>query len=179
MKFLTKEAIKAHGIDEFNIVEKFYSDKVAKRSKVPLINHIIEGCVVLISLGARRDTIAAYCLHPIFQNDEDLKENFDKHAISSKVMCLVMEYRNIANAFLSTRTIIFNHEISLSPLNEVNQMLIADKIQNYKDFLLYHKETHARAHDLDIYFKDWFTRLEVENYMGMINELTELYPKIK
>ena len=41
---------------------------------------------------------------------------------------LAMEYRNIANACLSHRDISSASEIALSPLEEVNHMLRADKI---------------------------------------------------
>ena len=40
-------------------------------------------------------------------------------------------------------------------------MLIADKIQNRKDFQLYHLGTHTRSEQLDQYFKNWLEKLEV------------------
>jgi len=44
-----------------------------------------------------------------------------------------MEYRSVANDYLSTRIISDVQEIRLSPLPDVQDMLIADKVQNYKD----------------------------------------------
>ena len=41
-------------------------------------------------------------------------------------------------------------------------MLIADKVQNYKDFLLYHKNTHERSDELDEYFNSWFKILHCD-----------------
>ncbi len=72
-----------------------------------------------------------------------------------------MEYRSVANEYLSHRTIAHVDEIRLSPLPEVNQMLIADKVQNCKDFELYHKATHPRSAELDLYFNNWLRRLGI------------------
>lgn len=52
----------------------------------------------------------------------------------------------------------------IAPIPNVNVMLCADKIQNYKDFLLYHKNTHPRAKELDEYFNNWFKALKIENF---------------
>ncbi len=46
----------------------------------------------------------------------------------------------------------------ISPLPEVNQMLIADKIQNRKDFELYHQKTHPRNQELQLYFRNWLEK---------------------
>ena len=66
------------------------------------MNHINEGLVILDILQATLQTKEAYCLHPVFQNDEDLSKNFGLLAeIPGDVVGLVMEYRNIANQSLS------------------------------------------------------------------------------
>lgn len=77
-------------------------------------------------------------------------------------MC-ALEYRNIANQYLSHRVISSIDEINLSPIQIVNDMLKADKIQNYKDFILYHIDTHPRSKELDQYFKNWLKKLEITN----------------
>jgi hypothetical protein len=48
-------------------------------------------------------------------------------------------------------------------------MLIADKIRNRKDFELYHKSTHERSKELDMYFKIWLGTLGVneERYQAI------------
>lgn len=90
------------------------------------------------------------------KNWESIKSKFEP-----EVLGLAMEYRNIANAYLSHRKIKNISEISLSPIADVNHMLIGDKIQNYKDFLIYHHGTHDRTEELDQYFKNWLKKLEV------------------
>jgi hypothetical protein len=148
---------------EYKLISRHYGARVAKRSQVPLINHINEGLVVLDRISATDDSKKAFCLHPLFQADEDLKENWYMASfIEPHVLLLTMEYRNIANAFLSDKmddTII--GDIKLSPLFEVNEMLIADKVQNRKDFITYHKATHPRTEQLDMYFKNWLTALDI------------------
>ena len=77
------------------------------------------------------------------------------------VLALALEYRDIANATLSARAIAGAEDIPLSPLADVNLMLVADEIQNRKDFLRYHRATHRRAGELDRYFRIWLERLGV------------------
>lgn len=47
-------------------------------------------------------------------------------------------------------------------LKEVRDMLVADKVQNYKDFLLFHKDTHERSNALDKYFNLWIDKLDAK-----------------
>lgn len=133
------------------------------------MNHINEGLNILDKLGADRDTKAAYCLHPIFQEDNVLLNNFNQIAnrldISSRVMLFVMEYRNVANRGLSCYQVDNPDHIYLSPIAEVNLMLVADKVQNRKDFLKYHLNTHEKSMELDIYFKNWLRALKVTEAM--------------
>ena len=150
---------------EYQLIKKFYGDRVAKRSQVPLINHIDEGLIVLKAIGAVETTKRAFCLHPLLQADADLQENYyissfvDHHAL-----LLAMEYRSVANEFLSDKMDLETiPKIRLSPLLEVNEMLIADKVQNYKDFTKYHYGTPPRSEKLNDYFHKWLEALDV-NY---------------
>jgi hypothetical protein len=146
------------------LIENFYGDKKAKRSGVPYINHIYEGLAILNHLGADDHTKDAYCLHPIFQADEDIQKFIwfvENNSLHSKTMMYTMEYRNVANRGLNCYQVDNPDHIYLSPLPQVNQMLIADKVQNRKDFLKYHLESHPKSQELDRYFRNWLRRLEV------------------
>lgn len=166
--------------NEYMAIAKHYSNRTAKRSKVPLINHINDGLIILDAINASHDAMLAYCLHPLLQDDESLAQNFDNVAsiTSAKVMALALEYRSVANEFLSARVdepviqeallaeqgvVKAASLIRLSPLRDVNDMLIADKVQNRKDYVTYHKATHARSVEIDIYFKMWLARLNVSS----------------
>lgn len=159
---------------EYRIISDLYGDKIANRSGVKLINHIDEGIYILDKIGASDVAKRAYCLHPIVQDDESLKNN--KHLlknIDSDVIIAAIEYRSVANDYLSKRDIKSLDEIRLSPLKEVNDMLIADKIQNRKDFELYHLGKHERSSQLDQYFRNWLTKLGVSesDYQEFKNNL--------
>lgn len=159
---------------EYQIISDFYGDKITNRSGVKFINHIDEGLYILEKIGSSEIAKKAYCLHPIVQDDKSLDEN--KHLlknIDSDVTIASIEYRSVANEYLSKREISSLSEIRLSPLKDVNDMLIADKIQNRKDFELYHLGKHERSDELDSYFKNWLERLNIseEFYQETKNEL--------
>ena len=170
---------------EFKAIAAFYSDRVAERSKVPLIKHVVEGLSILRHLEADEDTKRAFCLHPLFQADGDLNvvgrryvEVAEELGYRARPIFLTMEYRNQANAWLSDKVWIDNptgRPMSLGspwpgPLLEVKQMLIADKVQNYKDFRIHHRDTHERSAELEVYFLKWLDVLGVSDKL-MLNEL--------
>lgn len=169
---MIEQALEIAQSEEYQTVQAFYGDRTATRSGVPLIRHITEGIGVLYLIEASSDAMKAYALHPLLQADSDLANNFDdivtNRKISPRVLMLAMEYRNIANAYLSHRQIDSISDISLSPIDDVNDMLIADKIQNYKDFLIYHAETHPRSKELDVYFNNWIDRLNCRDWFNQI-----------
>ncbi len=149
---------------EYQIIKKHYGTNTTLRSGISLINHIDEGLIILDTIGASDIAKRAYCLHPILQNDKDLLDNYDFNFenIHPKVLIATLEYRSVANEYLSQRTINTIHDIRLSPLKDVNDMLIADKIQNRKDFELYHKRTHSRSKSLEEYFRNWLQKLNIK-----------------
>lgn len=157
----------------------YYGNKKAKRSKIPYINHINEGLIILDKIGASLNAKEGYCLHPILQNDEDLAKAFQKESVLYRYpidlysLSLAIEYRWIANGYLSNRSITSLSEVKLSPLKEVQQMLIADKVQNRKDFELYHKNTHPRSKELEVYFCNWLNILGIseEEYQSLISSI--------
>ena len=153
----------------FLAIREFYGDRRPERSCVPYINHIGEGLTVLDAIGASQHAKRAYCLHPIVQGDAEFRVAFNadsvllRFAIDGHALALAVEYRSVANAYLSHRKISDVSEIRLSPIQDVNDMLIADKIQNRKDFLVHHADSHPRANQLSDYFLNWMSRLNISN----------------
>ena len=170
--------------DAYQAIKDYYGDRVAERSRVPLIQHIDDGLVVLDQINATLEAMKAFCLHPLFQADQDLalsaeamRQRLPPSATQDAyVMLLVMEYRNQANAWLSDKvggcfnsrgellpsTITCKGMPTPGPLEEVHHMLIADKVQNYKDFQVHHAATHARSAELVMYFEQWLLALDVD-----------------
>lgn len=156
------------GFVEYDIISEYYGTRAAERSKVRLMNHIDEGLRIMSDIKASEDSMRAYCIHPIVQTEEDLSK-FNFTGVSERVMELALEYKRIANAYLSNREINSIDEIELGSI-EINDMLIADKIQNRKDFEIYHKGKHERSEKLDEYFSNWFKRLGINKELYSIEK---------
>lgn len=143
-------------------IREYYGNTVTVRSKVKLINHIDEGIGYLNEIGASQDAIDGYCLHPMLQADEDLITNWnaDFKGITYKAVILAMEYRRVANSYLSTGK---RSDFVDFTSTDIFHMLYADKKQNEKDFKLYHEGTHERSKELREYFNNWFELLDIKN----------------
>ncbi len=151
---------------EYKAIEEHYGASRARRSGVMFMHHIDEGLAVLRSLHASAQAWRAWCLHPLLQADADLQAALPRLATLTDdpyVLALAMEYRRLANAYLSHREITSIAEIDLGVLPEVVDMLRADKVQNYKDFLAHHAKAHPRREALDRYFRQWLARLEISD----------------
>lgn len=151
---------------EYLAVAQHYGARTAERSGVPLIRHIDHGLTILTRIGASEAARRAFCLHPLLQADRDLRTHLprlDELTDDLVVVALAIEYRGIANATLSSRKITSPTDIPLSPLTDVNAMLVADKVQNRRDFLRYHRATHPRADELERYFALWLERLGIDD----------------
>ncbi|MDF2379623.1 MAG: hypothetical protein P1V18_05420 [Candidatus Gracilibacteria bacterium] len=166
---------------EYRMIQEYYGDYIAKRSGAYLMDHIDEGRALLQWIGASDTAHRAYCLHPLLQSDNDLSDNFkrDWTEVNPQALLAAMEYRAIANDYLSQRSILSLDEVKLSVLKDVNDMLIADKVQNRKDFEKYHKGKHTRSNELEIYFKNWLEILKVseDQYQHFVEKLS-VEPKI-
>lgn len=163
---------------EYRLIKNFYGHRTAERSGVPLINHINEGLKILQDIGASDNAAKAYCLHPIVQCDEDLMNIMNDPFVwenleSANTLITAMEYRSVANAYLSEHYKGFDDKIKLSCLKDVNDMLIADKIQNRKDFMKYHYGTHPKSDILSSYFINWLRVLGIseEKYKELSSAL--------
>lgn len=149
--------------EEYAMVQRHYAGKTALRSGVPLINHTNEGLQILSKLSAWPTAMRAFCLHPLIQNDHEFESNWKsicRSSISPRAIVLAMEYRRVANSYLCTThtdgwsIADIRREVGLV-IPPIRLMLIADKLQNQKDFLKYHQHTHVRAKELTAYFKNW------------------------
>lgn len=158
---------------------RFYGDKRAERSQVLLISHIDEGLALLDDIGAPERAKEAYCLHPLIQDDGALLgalaagSMFAEAQPDPVVVLLAMEYRRVANDYLAHHCEGEDDPIALSCVDEVNQMLIADKVQNRKDFERFHRGTHKNSDTLQLYFANWLRRLGVseERYAQLCERL--------
>ncbi len=156
-----------HNNKHYLAIAEFYGEQRAARSQVPLISHINEGVQILDTLGASTIAKEAYCIHPMLQEDATLRRSlapdsiFSKWALDPAPVVLAMEYRSVANAYLSQHYQSEADYIGLSALTDVNNMLIADKVQNCKDFEIYHLGKHENSDILMHYFENWLRRLGV------------------
>ncbi len=162
---------------EYHAIERHYDDRCARRSGVPLMNHIDEGVAVLRAIGASERAARAFAIHPLVQLEETLPDALANPAALTDdpaVLLLAMEYRNVANACLSHRALASADEITLGPLPEVHAMLVADQVQNRKDFDLHHRGTHPRSDALERYFALWLQRLGVDEaqYRALVARIT-------
>lgn len=143
---------------EYDVIKQFYGTQVAARSGVPLMNHIDEGCELLVAWLRPDIELAAFCLHPIVQNDEPADATW---VTWSEAYDLACEYRDRANAYLcrtDTDWIQTPDDLAMhmQPMSTAcAYLLLADKVQNQKDFLIYHSLTHPRAAELQRYFSVW------------------------
>ncbi len=153
------------GDAHYALIESYYGSRRAKRSGVLYMKHIDEGLAILDAIAADLSAKRAFCLHPIVQSDEDLRRAPDSirsmKDLDPVALLLAVEYRSVANEYLSPRRIRSIEEIRLSPLEGVQQMLVADKVQNRKDFERHHRGTHPRSRELEEYFANWLRRLGV------------------
>ena len=153
----------------YQAIRDYYGERRAERSGILYLQHIDEGLTILEAIHATRSACEAYCLHPIVQGNDALRAAFQdgsvlrRYPIDLHAMVLAMEYRAVANGYLSTRTIQGVQEIRLSPLRDVQDMLVADKVQNRKDFERHHLGTHPRTTELTRYFQNWLGALGVSD----------------
>ena len=142
-------------------IKKHYGRAITNRSKVPLINHIDEGLKIMEILNASQEAKDAYCLHPLLQSDEDFRNHYkdDFSGISTSAIILAVEYRRVANSYLSTGNL---EDFSGFTTTDIFHMLYADKVQNEKDFKLYHEGNHPRSNELREYFNNWFVLLGIK-----------------
>lgn len=175
--------------DEYAAVLEFFGDKKGKRSGLPYMHHINEGLYVLARLGGSEAALRAFALHPLIQGRDDFQDTVNKGVIerlfkygcreSAQALALAIEYRYIANAYTSRMPSDWSYKITRSPMEQVNLMLKADKIQNYKDALLHvilkYPEDGKRLVTYFDQYMEWF-EIDEEELQGWITELIRTFP---
>jgi len=153
---------------EYGAIRAAYGDRKALRSGRPYIEHIHHGLVLLQRMGAEEATLRAWCVHPIFQIDAmfsflkvSSRDVLSEIVSSARVAVIAMEYRAVANAFLTKSS--ERHRPKVSMIDAVNDMLIVDKVQNYRSarLHLFPKIHRDESDHLTWYFQQWFSALEV------------------
>lgn len=144
----------------YKLISSYYGDKKAKRSGIPYIYHIDEGLAIQRMMGFDNQLISdAFCLHPMLQSDEDYEKNknfdFYSHGIDERAVDLAIQYRDTANSYLSNNQL---EDFVGFPNQEVAYMLLMDKVQNFKDLILFN-QSHPRYDSLCVYFENWFKLL--------------------
>ena len=176
---------------EYFYISKVYGDKKAKRSGLPLMNHIDEGLDILNILDSSDEAKRAFCIHPIFQSENLIDYRNDYLGMINDedfvIGGLARKYSVLANRFLCKpqtdnwdKTEIVRQLIAANGGGhiisaDISNMLLADKTQNYKDFMLYHYGIHERSNELFNYFYLWIHVLtpKVINLTGLNNWLEE------
>jgi len=175
------KAIRFSGIERYlkamEEIELFYGDKRAKRSQVKLINHINEGCAIISDRLHYTDdscfnAMAAFCLHPIFQSEEVDSTTYPfVHVHDDHIVRMAKDYAEIANMYLCREDTdhikcaddLHRHLgealLHKAEFYDIAAMLYADKVQNRKDFDIYHWERHERSNQLERYFNIWIDYL--------------------
>lgn len=167
---MTNHRFPVRSSDEYAAVRAFYGERTARRSGIAYMAHIDEGLDVLDLIGASMTARLAFCLHPLAQADDDLPSFDPRCASSPDVLVAVIEYRNVANRYLAFHRGEPGRTARPSPLAVVNEMLVADKVQNRKDFEDHHASTSdAVSERLAGYFAEWLEALGVDEaaYAGL------------
>ena len=152
-------------------ISKYLGNDYTYKSKKFKMDHIDEGLAVMEWRKASKFAKSAFCLHPMVQDDCDLRKHkrgkelsLPDSMVPMPVLINVMEFRATANEYR-----LFNHprrkikniyDIRKSPLKDVDEMLIADKVQDRKDFEIYGVYGDEKEHVE--YFKNWLERLDIK-----------------
>ena len=174
----------------YNLIYEYFKDKKTSKG-VLYMNHIDEGIKILEELKADKLTIEAYILHPFIQcvnlkgadskiimTQEEMEKYLNIYEIEPEIVAKLFLYRKFANAYLcrpETDNMVFKQVkfllIRLCNYQDIIKMLIADKIQNYKDFLKHRKNDHPRSEELNYYFNMWLKVL----YEFSVNDVDKNY----
>lgn len=138
------------------LIKSQYGEGVAARSGVPLMNHIIEGIAILDKIGANQEVKAAFALHPIAQINMpvDVPNELAQPYALAKLYSVYANYALCSPSVMQRGVVTTLLDLPEMP-KEVAQMLYADKMQNQKDFIMYHQGKHVNSDKLTEYFDTW------------------------
>ena len=143
----------------YQLIRKVYGDRRAARSGRLYMDHIDEGVAILKALGACSNTQDAFMVHPIAQDSNYFAQHYiELTTLKPIVVLYAMEYARVANNWLRRDPPPMD---PLSPIPQVNLMLIADKVQNKKDFIQYYKGIVKDVVELSAYFDSWLRALGI------------------
>ena len=161
----------------YNVISEFYKGKATSKG-IPYINHIDEGVGHLENLHVSDVLINAFILHPFVQcvnlkgtykdcllTEKELEKHINIFEIKPEIAYELLLYRKFANSYLCRpETDGYSIVEAYEDIKELQnyqgtiRMLIADKLQNFKDFLLY-RQDHPRVKQLTTYFTYWLNIL--------------------
>lgn len=142
---------------EYNYMKDLFSTSVSKRTKDLSTNPMEEGLAILNILESNHITKKAYCIHQLFHNDESLERSWDGNRFPNcdiKSMLLAMEFRTLYKSKPNRNGI-----IKLSPIKEVNEMMLAYKMQQYKNFEINGRGQTDNDELVESSFKNWIKQL--------------------
>jgi len=161
--------------EEYKLAERILTPLQARRAGVSYFTHVKQGLAIMDAYVQHEDYPAiaydpiieklAFCLHPLIQKVEDFKDNYYELKVCNPLcVALAVEYRWTANLGLRPILEANGSSISLSEFNAVNLMLIADKVQNYYEFLKYARPQLIKEDKrIDLYFRHWLSRLDIDD----------------
>lgn len=144
---------------EYKLVKKVCDGMM--ENDEPLLNSIHAGCHILQLRKQELWTQRAFCLYPIFQPDDlfvDKGLEYIQYTGADYSVTCALEYRGIVNST----------DIRKSPLPDVNEMLIANKVQGRK----YVEKRYPEDNIILVYYQ-WLKLLEVDEtaYQEYVKEL--------
>lgn len=165
------------------LIETIYAGRRTRRSGLPLRNHIDEGLIILVALQATRTEAEAFCLHAPAQisyhfgarpaanhhlpatpqGPRDTWLLKTRFPLAAEAVTLAWRFAAQAEAFRPDH--LADHEAPppITVDTAVRKLLIADKVQNRKDFERFHQHRHPRADLLTRYFSAWFNLLGISD----------------
>lgn len=150
-------------LDQYYRKAKVYWGNKKSSMGVPYMVHIDQGLLILNHSFSTTAAKAAFCIHGLMQSDADLLNFYYKGRtvdLDNKVLFLALEYRNTANQWLREHGADAKRPDIV--LTEIRDMLVADKVQNYHNFLTNYKDIHKDSVELEAYFTNWLEHLNVK-----------------